>query len=75
VLDPAAGFRGVIDIGIAGGKIVAVGPSLPTTEARRTMSVKSRLVTPGLVDIHAHIFVNAQDMAGAAFSRIAGRVD
>jgi hypothetical protein len=25
-----------MDIGIAGGKIVAVGPSLPATEARRT---------------------------------------
>ena len=64
-----------MDIGIAGGKIVAVGPSLPTAEVHRTMSVKSRLVTPGLVDIRAHIFVNAHDLAGAAFSRIAGRVD
>ncbi len=64
VLDPAAGLRGVMDIGIAGGKIVAVAPSLPPAEARRTISAKGRLVTPGLVDIHAHIFVNAHDMAG-----------
>lgn len=63
VLDPAAGLRGVMDIGIAGGKIVAVAPSLPATEARRTIGAKGRLVTPGLVDIHAHIFVNAHDMA------------
>ena len=64
VLDPGAGLRGVMDIGIAGGKIVAVAPSLPASEARRTISAKGRLVTPGLVDIHAHIFVNAHDMAG-----------
>jgi dihydroorotase len=64
VLDPAAGLRGVMDIGIAGGKIVAVAPSLPATEARRAIGAKGRLVTPGLVDIHAHIFVNAHDMAG-----------
>ncbi len=64
VLDPAAGLRGVMDIGIAGGKIAAVAPALPTAEARRTISARGRLVTPGLVDIHAHIFVNAHDMAG-----------
>ena len=28
VLDPASGLRGAMDIGIAGGKIVAVAPSL-----------------------------------------------
>ena len=64
VLDPGAGLRGVMDVGIAGGKIVAVAPSLPANEARRTISVKGRLVTPGLVDIHAHVFVNAHDMGG-----------
>lgn len=64
VVDQAAGYRGVMDIGIAGGKITAVEPSLQVTDARRTVSVKGRLVTPGLVDIHAHIFVNAHDMAG-----------
>ncbi|HEX3996518.1 MAG TPA: hypothetical protein VHX39_35565, partial [Acetobacteraceae bacterium] len=64
VMDPGAGLRGVMDVGIAGGKIVAVAPSLPANEALRTISVKDRLVTPGLVDIHAHVFVNAHDMGG-----------
>jgi dihydroorotase len=62
VLDPAAGLRGLMDVGIAGGKIAAVGPSLRPEEARRTVSAKGRLVTPGLIDIHAHVFVNAHDM-------------
>src|SRR5260370_1616420 len=64
VLDPAGGLRGLMDIGIAGGKISAVAPSLPVADARRTISAKGWLVTPGLVDIHAHIFVSASDMAG-----------
>jgi dihydroorotase len=64
VIDPAAGLRGVMDVGIAGGKIVAVAPNLPTNEARRSISAKGRLVTPGLVDMHAHVFVNAHDMGG-----------
>ena len=38
VLDPAAGLHGVMDVGIAGGKIVAVAPSLPANQTRRTIS-------------------------------------
>jgi len=64
VIDPAAGLKGRMDVGIAGGKIVAVGADLPRSEARRTLSAKGRLVTPGLVDVHAHVFVNAHDMGG-----------
>jgi dihydroorotase len=64
VLDPGAGLKGRLDIAIAGGKIVEIGASLPQNEALRTLSVKGRLVTPGLVDMHAHVFVNAHDMGG-----------
>src|SRR5713226_7698429 len=61
-------------IGIAGGKIVTVAPSLPAADARRTISAKGRLVMPGLVDIHAHIFISASDMAGRTdhFCRASG---
>jgi dihydroorotase len=62
VLDPGAGLRGAMDVGIAGGKIAAVAPSLCSAQARRTLSVKGRLVTPGLVDLHAHVLVNGHDM-------------
>src|SRR2546428_9060174 len=64
VLDPAAGLKGPLDVAISGGKIVEVAASLPKNEARRTISARGLLVTPGLVDIHAHIFVNAHDMGG-----------
>ena len=62
VIDPGAGLRGVMDIGIAGGKIVAVAPSLPANQARQSISAKGRLVMPGLVDMHAHVLVNGHDM-------------
>src|SRR3954452_16854535 len=64
VLDPSAGLKGQLDVAISGGKIVEVAASLPKNEARRTISARGLLVTPGLVDIHAHIFVNAHDMGG-----------
>lgn len=62
VLDPGAGLRGVMDIGIVGGKIAAVAPSLASTQALRTVSAKGRYVFPGLVDLHAHVFLNGHDM-------------
>jgi dihydroorotase len=74
VLDPGAGFNGIMDVAIAGGKIAAVGPSLSAHEARRTISVKGKHVFPGLVDMHAHVFVNAHDMGARTdhFCRCSG---
>ena len=51
-----------MDVGIFAGKIVEVGPGLRSEEASRTISAKGLLVTPGLVDVHAHVFVNSSDM-------------
>ena len=62
VIDPGAGLRGVMDVGITGGKIAAVAPSLPANQALRTISAKGRLVMPGLVDMHAHVLINGHDM-------------
>lgn len=62
VIDPSANLRGIMDVGIAGGRIVEVAPSLPANQAKRTISAKGMLVMPGLVDIHAHVLVNGHDM-------------
>jgi dihydroorotase len=64
VLDPGARLKGRLDVAINGGKIAAVAPSIPENEARHTISARGLYITPGLIDIHAHIFVNAHDMGG-----------
>ncbi|MGC2414863.1 MAG: amidohydrolase/deacetylase family metallohydrolase [Stellaceae bacterium] len=64
VIDPSAGLKGQLDVGVSGGKIVEVAPGLVAKEAHRTISARGLLVTPGLIDIHAHVFVNAHDMGG-----------
>lgn len=43
-------FQG--DVGIAGGRIVAVGADLP---GERRLDARGRLVTPGGVDVHVHL--------------------
>ncbi len=64
VLDPAAGLRGLWISASPAARSLRWRRRCRHAEARRTISAKGRLVTPGLVDIHAHIFVNAHDMAG-----------
>src|SRR6516162_9004588 len=62
VINPVSGLRDRMDVGIGGGRIVEVAASLRSEDARKNISAKGRLVTPGLVDVHAHVFVNCSDM-------------
>ena len=56
VLDPAAGINGKFDVAIAGGKIAAIEPSIDPARADRTIDASGQIVTPGLVDLHTHIY-------------------
>jgi len=42
-----------VDIGVAGGKIVAIGPGL--AEAKETYDAGGRLACPGLIETHIHL--------------------
>ncbi|HUQ94836.1 MAG TPA: amidohydrolase/deacetylase family metallohydrolase [Bryobacteraceae bacterium] len=56
VIDPKNNLDAVRDVAVKSSKIAAIAPSI-TAPARRTVDVKGLLVTPGLIDIHAHVFV------------------
>jgi dihydroorotase len=56
VLDPSQGLRGRRDIGIRFGLIEAVEADIPVTRARQVLDVAGKLVTPGLVDLHTHVY-------------------
>lgn len=62
VLDPGAGLRGPLDVGIAGGRIAEVAPDLPAAEASAVRDVAGLFVTPGLIDFHAHVFWGGTDL-------------
>ena len=59
------------DVAIRNGKIAAVAADIPATQATRVREVSGNIVCPGLIDIHAHTFVNAHDMGTETDSRCA----
>ena len=58
VLDPSQGLRGKVDIGMRYGRIEALESDIPATRAIRVMNAAGRLVVPGLIDLHAHVFTS-----------------
>jgi dihydroorotase len=56
VIDPKNNFSKVADVAIAAGKIARVAPDIPASAARAVADVTGLYVTPGLIDIHVHVY-------------------
>jgi dihydroorotase len=56
VVDSSSGLDGVLDVAIEKGVIARVAPDIAATEAARVIEVRGKFVTPGLIDVHAHVF-------------------
>jgi dihydroorotase len=56
VIDPAQNIDAVMDVAFAGGKVAAVGKSLDTSAAKDVRDVSGKIVTPGLIDMHTHVY-------------------
>lgn len=59
VIDAKNGISAVRDVAIAQGKIAAVAENIAPSQARKTIDVSSLYVTPGLVDMHVHVFAGS----------------
>jgi dihydroorotase len=56
VVDPSQNLHGEMDVAVKEGKIVRVAPNIPDDGSLKVVSAKGRLVTPGLIDVHVHVF-------------------
>jgi dihydroorotase len=56
VLDPSQSLRGKRDIGIRWGTIEAIEAEIPAAKASKTIDATGKLVTPGLIDLHSHVY-------------------
>src|SRR5882672_3447038 len=56
LLDPGQKLRARRDIGIRAGKIEAIEADIPAARALRVLDASGRLVLPGLIDLHSHVY-------------------
>jgi dihydroorotase len=72
VIDPKNNIDRVMDVAIQAGKIARVAASIAPSEAKQVIDAKGLYVTPGLLDIHVHVFAGGEGIgtafAGGSFS-------
>ncbi|MEZ5354419.1 MAG: amidohydrolase/deacetylase family metallohydrolase [Bryobacteraceae bacterium] len=56
LIDPRNRIDERRDVAVKDGKIAAVAASIDPSQARRTLDVTGLYVTPGLIDLHVHVF-------------------
>lgn len=56
VMDPKNGIDQVMDVAILDGRIARVAAEIPDNEAEEVFDVSGMIVSPGLIDLHAHLF-------------------
>lgn len=56
VIDPSQHLDAIVEVGFAGGKVAAVAKSIPRAPATTVKDVSGLIVTPGLIDMHTHVY-------------------
>jgi dihydroorotase len=56
VICPATGIDGVMDVAVKDGKIAAVQKDILPSSAKQVTDVRGKLVIPGMIDTHAHVY-------------------
>jgi len=56
VIDPQNHVDGPMDVAIKGNQIVAVAPDIPPSPTGKVIPVDGLYVTPGLIDLHVHVY-------------------
>ena len=74
VIDPSQGVDGILDVAFAGGKSAGVGKDLKAGPATEVRDVTGHVVTPGLIDLHTHVYWGGTSLGIDAdeFCRLSG---
>jgi dihydroorotase len=63
VIDPRNDINRRMDVAVTGGKIARVAETIAASEAKKVVDVTGLYVTPGLVDIHVHVYTGPDVLA------------
>lgn len=66
VIDAKNEISAARDVAIKDGRIAAVAADIPATGALKTVDVYGLYVTPGLIDVHTHVFANTGERGSYA---------
>ncbi len=61
VIDPKSNTNELMDIALNQGKIAAIAKNIDTAMAMQVVNAKGMYITPGLIDVHAHVFYGPHD--------------
>ena len=64
VIDARNGISATRDVAIQGGRIAAVENDIPASKAAKVVDVSGLYVTPGLIDIHVHVYAGTGHRGG-----------
>jgi dihydroorotase len=56
VIDPSQGLSAETDIAIRHGRVARIAANIAESEARQILDARNLMVTPGLVDVHVHVY-------------------
>ncbi len=60
LIDPKNNIDAIMDLAIKEGKVVQVAASIDSKQAVQVVDAKGMYITPGLIDIHAHVFFGTE---------------
>ena len=60
LIDPKNKIDAIMDVAIIDGKVARVAKTIDTNGAKQVIEAKGMLVTPGLIDIHGHVFYGTE---------------
>ena len=56
VIDPSQSLNGPNDVAVQDGQIARIAPGIASEEATRVVDVRGKMVVPGLIDLHTHVY-------------------
>ena len=56
VVDPSQGLSAERDVAISGHRVARVAANIPESEALHVLRADGKIVTPGLIDVHTHVY-------------------
>jgi dihydroorotase len=61
MIDPKNNINGIMDLAITADKVAQVAKNIPVKEGKKVIDATGLYVTPGIIDMHGHVFAGTTD--------------